>query len=82
MQFEESCDRLEKILDKMNSGKISLDESLAYYEEAHQLISACQKKLFEAEKRIEVLVKLRNGEMILDEEEKPVLENFSFPENL
>jgi exodeoxyribonuclease VII small subunit len=64
MKFEEAYGRLEEILEKMNSGKISLDDSLKYYEEADQLIVTCQKKLSEAEKKIEIMIKNRNGEIV------------------
>lgn len=71
MKFEEAYTRLEEILEKMNSGKVSLDDSLKYYEEADKLITTCQKKLREAEKKIEVMIKTRNGEVVLDESGEP-----------
>lgn len=74
MEFEEAYGELEKILEKMNSGKISLDESLVSYEKADHLIRACQKKLVEAEKKIETMIKGRNGEVILDEKGAPLVE--------
>ena len=76
MTFEQSYARLEAILEKMNSGKIALDESLKLYEEADQLINGCTKKLVEAEKKIETLIKTRSGELVLDESGKPVTEPF------
>ena len=57
MNFEQAYARLEEILEKMNSGKVSLDDSLKLYEEADQLIVSCNKKLTEAEQKIEVLLK-------------------------
>ena len=69
--FEQAYVRLEHILEKMNSGKASLDESLHLYEEADQLIAACSKRLNEAEQKIEMLVKNRNGELTLNEQGKP-----------
>jgi exodeoxyribonuclease VII small subunit len=77
MKFEEAYQRLEEILEKMNSGKASLDDALKLYEEADGLISTCQKKLTEAEKKIETMIKSRNGDLVLDEEQKPALEPFS-----
>jgi exodeoxyribonuclease VII small subunit len=74
MKFEESYSRLEDILEKMNSGKVSLDDSLKLYEEADQLIVACQKKLVEAEKKIEIMIKNRSGEPVLDEAGNPSLQ--------
>jgi exodeoxyribonuclease VII small subunit len=74
MKFEEAYSRLEEILEKMNSGKISLDDSLKFYEEADKLIVTCQKKLTEAEKKIETMIKNRNGEVVLDETGAPALQ--------
>lgn len=69
--FESSFARLEEILEKLNSGSVSLDESLKLYEEADQLIISCNKRLTEAERKIEVLMKNRNGELVLGSDEKP-----------
>lgn len=63
--FETAFARLEAILEKMNSTSLSLDDSLSLYEEADQLIAACTKKLNDAEKKIEVLVKGRSGELVM-----------------
>lgn len=63
--FESALLRLEQILEKMNSGAVPLEESLKLYEEADQLIAACSKKLNDAEKKIEVLIKNRSGEPTL-----------------
>lgn len=72
--FEVSFARLETILEKLNTGTISLDESLKLYEEADKLIAICNKRLNEAERRIEVLVKNRNGDLSLGPNGKPVVE--------
>lgn len=74
--FEKAFSRLEEILDKMNSGKVTLDESLKLYEEADLLISKSSAKLHSVEERIETLIKKRNGELELDEEDKPLTETF------
>ena len=59
--FEENYDRLEKILTKMNSSEIALEESLKLFEEADSLIRNCGDKLQGAKQKIEVLIKDRNG---------------------
>lgn len=61
MTFEEAYERLEQILEKMNSEQVSLDDALSLYEEADQLILSCQKRLNEAEQKIEILLKNREG---------------------
>ena len=55
LTFESAYARLEEILEKMNSGKVALEESLKLYEEADKLIVWCSKRLTEAEKKIEIL---------------------------
>lgn len=78
--FERSFTRLEEILDRMNAGNVSLDESLKLYEEADRLIAGCGKKLNAAEARIEMLIKKREGELVLDEDGKPQAANFEVQE--
>ena len=76
INFEKSFGRLEEILEKINSGKSSLDESLKLYEEADKLIGLCSTRLKEAEEKVETLIKSRNGEVALDENETPLTEAF------
>lgn len=76
MTFEQAYARLEEILEKMNSGKVSLDDSLKLYEEADQLIVSCNRRLQEAEQKIEVLIKNRQGDLVLDGEGKPQTQEF------
>lgn len=64
--FETSFKRLEEILEKMNGGNVSLDDSLKLYEEADQLITTCSKKLESAESKIEMLMKKRSGEVVTE----------------
>lgn len=64
--FETSFKRLEEILEKMNGGNVSLDDSLKLYEEADLLITSCSKKLESAEAKIEMLMKKRSGEVVTE----------------
>ncbi|MCH9610834.1 MAG: Exodeoxyribonuclease 7 small subunit [Chlamydiales bacterium] len=61
-KFEAGFGRLEEILDKMNSGKVPLEESLKLYEEADKLLGSLGEELSQAEKKIEMLVKKRDAE--------------------
>lgn len=79
LSFENAFVRLEEILEKMNSGSVSLDESLKLYEEADKLITTCNKRLQDAERKIETLIKTRNGELVLDANQKPVTQDFNLP---
>ncbi len=69
--FEQAYDRLEEILEKMNSEAVSLDEALALYEEADGLIATCQTKLISAEQKIETLLKKRDGSLEMRTESAP-----------
>ena len=77
--FEASFTRLEAILEKMNAATISLDEALKLYEEADGLIHTCSKRLVDAEKRIETLIKNRNGELTLGQDQRPTTQEFHVP---
>ncbi|MEX1012905.1 MAG: exodeoxyribonuclease VII small subunit [Waddliaceae bacterium] len=74
--FEKAFARLEEILEKINTGKITLDDSLKLYEEADGLIRSCSKRLTDAERKIEILVKERNGSLQLNEEGGPITQEF------
>jgi exodeoxyribonuclease VII small subunit len=76
LSFEAAFARLEEILEKLNTGTISLDDSLKLYEEADQLIVTCNKRLNDAERKIEILVKNRNGELVLGNDEKPLTQDY------
>lgn len=76
LSFEAAFARLEQILEKMNSGVLGLDESLKCYEEADKLIIACNKRLNDAERKIEMLIKNRNGELMLGADQKPLTQDY------
>jgi exodeoxyribonuclease VII small subunit len=76
--FEKAFERLEEILKLLNDGQISLDESLKLFEEADSLINNCSLKLTSAEQKIETLIKNRSNELVLDKDEKPKKEPFSY----
>jgi exodeoxyribonuclease VII small subunit len=69
--FEQAYERLEQILEKMNAGNVPLEDALKLYEEADSLLKLCQEKLTTAEQKIELLIKQRNGELVLDEQGIP-----------
>lgn len=55
MNFEESLERLEDITAKLESQDISLEDSLKMFEEGIRLSRFCEKKLTEAEQKLEIL---------------------------
>ncbi len=66
MKFEDALKKLENIVSGLERGDIPLDESLAKYEEGVKLVRFCQKKLQEAKKKIEILVKTKEGKIKLE----------------
>lgn len=60
----------------MNEGQPSLDEALKLYEEADRLIFFCTHRLNEAERKIEILIKKRDGNIVCDSQGNPQTENF------
>ena len=74
--FETSFKRLEEILEQLNSGAVTLDNSLKLYEEANALIIHCSKRLTDAEQRVETLIKNRQGELQLDPNQQPATQPF------
>jgi exodeoxyribonuclease VII small subunit len=61
--FEESLKKLESIVDKLEKGDLSLEESLKLFEEGVGLSAVCKKELEEAEGKVEILIKQRNGSL-------------------
>jgi exodeoxyribonuclease VII small subunit len=57
MSFEEAVKELEQTVKDMESGDLGLDELLADFEKGIGLLRLCEKKLAEAEGRVEVLTK-------------------------
>lgn len=66
LKFEEALEKLENIVEALEGGDVSLEDSLAKYEEGVKLIRLCQKKLGEARKKIEILVKSKDGKVKLE----------------
>lgn len=52
LKFEQAMERLDRIVEAMESGEVGIEESIARYEEAMQLAAHCRKILDEAEQRV------------------------------
>jgi len=59
--FEEALSSLENIVNKMDAGELSLDESLACFEEAIKLVKYCNAELDNAEQKVRILTKSCDG---------------------
>jgi exodeoxyribonuclease VII small subunit len=69
--FEEAMQRLEKIVEEMESGELPLEELIVRYEEGMKLVKVCQERLATAEQRIEIITRNSAG--------KPVVKKFEPP---
>ncbi len=73
--FEEQLAELEKVVDRLESGGLSLDESVKLFEDGVRLSNACKAQLSAAESRIQVLLEpeergpVRVEDLIVDLEE-------------
>lgn len=64
IKFEDALDRLEKIIESLQSSNLSLEESLSVFEEGVALIRVCQEKLDKADTKISLLLKGENGNTV------------------
>ncbi|HWY92551.1 MAG TPA: exodeoxyribonuclease VII small subunit [Chthoniobacterales bacterium] len=62
--FEEAMERLEKIVEEMESSKLPLEELIVRYEEGIRLVGVCNRRLAAAENRIETLNRSGNGKIL------------------
>ena len=63
VSFEESVEKLETIVEEMESDELPLDKLLVRYEEGAKLVKACEEKLQSAETRITQLEETLEGEL-------------------
>jgi len=67
--FEEEMKKLQRIVEELSSGKLTLGESLKKYEEGIKLAQSCSASLQEAERKVESLMK-KDGKFVLDKFEE------------
>jgi len=63
--FEEDLKKLQKIVEELSSGKITLGESLKKYEEGVKIAQFCSAALTEAQRKVELLMK-KDGKISLE----------------
>jgi exodeoxyribonuclease VII small subunit len=61
LNFEGAMDRLEKIVEQMESGKLPLEDLIVRYEEGMKLVKTCQERLANAEQKIEIITRNSAG---------------------
>ena len=63
MNFEDAMAKLDDEVRKLESGNMSLEESIASFEEAVKLVRVCNEKLECAQRRVRILTETANGEV-------------------
>ena len=67
IQFEEAFKRLGDIVTKLESGDLSLEESMTLFEEGITLTKTCKTRLEAAEQKIQLLLKDSDGNLTLED---------------
>ena len=68
LNFETAMNRLEAIVEQMESGKLLLEDLIVRYEEGMNLVKICQERLASAEQKIEIIARDSAG--------KPIVKDF------
>ena len=63
MEFEAALKKLETIVENLEAGDLSLEQALKHYEEGVRMADICSKRLTDAEKKVEVLMKTGGGKL-------------------
>ncbi len=74
MEFEKKLKRLEDIVEKMESGDLSLDDSMKLFEEGVKMSRECQAQLSVAEEKVKLLLSV-------DADGKAVTRDFDLDED-
>jgi exodeoxyribonuclease VII small subunit len=62
-KFEASLNKLEEIVKRLETGSLSLEDSLKAFEEGVKHASFCSGRLDDAERRVEILLKQKDGSL-------------------
>ena len=65
IKFESALEDLERVVEQLETGALSLEESLTAFEKGVGLVKFCNQKLNEVEKKIDFLVKDKEGKLQL-----------------
>lgn len=64
VSFEEKMKKLEEIATELEKGDLDLDSSVSKFEEGMRISKECNEMLEKAEKKITMLIKAENGELV------------------
>ena len=71
LSFEAALQRLEAIVQRLESGEVNLEESIRIYEEGVKIKAFCEKKLAEAQDRVDKIVLAPDGSVTTEPAEIP-----------
>lgn len=71
LSFEEALEKLEKIVRDLESGDLSLEDSVKSFEKGIELSKLCKKKLESAEERVKKIVEKEGGGFDMELFEEP-----------
>ena len=66
LTYEESMKELEQVVKDLESGELTLDESIKKFEKGMKLSKYCSSLLEDAEKKITVLIEKEDGEVVME----------------
>jgi exodeoxyribonuclease VII small subunit len=69
--FEQALEKLEKLVQQLESGEIGLENSMKKFEEGQELIKFCLSKLNKAESQVKILEKDQEGHFQVNLFDKP-----------
>ena len=69
--FESSIKELERIVEQLEAGDIPLERSLELFEQGVRISRECQRRLDEAERKVEILLKAGDGAVTREKFEEP-----------
>lgn len=72
--FEQALERLEEIVEQIESGEVPLEESIEKYEEGTKLVKQCRRILDTAEHKIQLLTRSEDGTSLKEGGELPELD--------
>jgi len=70
VKFEKALAELKSIVEKLEKGDLELDESLKLFERGVKLVQVCTRKLDEAQRRVDIVMKAKDGKKTVQEFEE------------
>jgi len=67
IKFEKALAELRALVDKLEGGDLELDDSLKLFERGVKLIQVCSKRLDDAQRRVDIVMKSKDGKKVLRE---------------